>query len=230
MRRLRNWKLEFNDLNLKKILKYFKIKTVTDLYTAIAEETIEVSIIKDLLQEKPDIDKIPEKIDEELVEKITKPHTTRSDDFLVIDDQMDSLDYKLSKCCNPIFGDPIFGFVTINEGVKIHRVNCPNAEQLISRYGYRVVKAKWTNTDGNALYQANLKIVGVDDIGLVNRITDEIAKDKKVNFRSISINTIDGMFEGVMALFVKDTAHLDTLINKLKKVKGVLSASRVSTV
>ncbi len=230
LRRLRNWKLDFNDQNLKILLKYFKLKTITDLYTDIADEKIDVSVIKVILQNKPELDKLPEKIDEDLVEKITKPHTSHSDDFLVIDDNLDNLEYKLSKCCNPIFGDPVFGFVTINEGVKIHRVSCPNAEQLITRYGYRVVKAKWTSSDGKALYQANLKIVGVDDIGLVSRITDEIAKDLKVNFRSISINTIDGMFEGNLALFVKDTAHLDSLINKLKKVKGVLSAGRVSAV
>ncbi len=230
LRRLRNWKLEFNDQNLKKLLKYFKLKTVTELYTDIADEKIDVSSIKEILIDKPEITRLPDKIDEDIVEKITKPHTSRTDDFLVIDEQLDNLEYKLSKCCNPIFGDPVFGFITINEGVKIHRISCPNAEQLISKYGYRVVKAKWTSSDGTASYQANLKIVGIDDIGLVSRITDEISKDQKVNLRSISINTIDGMFEGNMALFVKDTSHLDSLINKLKKVKGVLSAGRASSV
>ena len=165
-----------------------------------------------------------------MLEKIVKPHTTGSDDFLVIDDKIDKLDYKFSKCCSPIFGDPIFGFVTINEGIKIHRVNCPNAQQLISRYGYRIVKAGWTRSDGSAIYQADVKIVGIDDIGLVSRVTDVISKDAKVNMRSMSINTNDGMFEGHVTFFVKDTIHLDALINKLKKVKGVLSANRISSV
>ncbi|HEY4785443.1 MAG TPA: RelA/SpoT family protein, partial [Bacteroidales bacterium] len=133
LRKLRNWKLEFNDNNLKKLLKYYKLKTVTDLYAAIADENIDVSGVKELLQEKPEVAKTPEKIEEEVAEKIIKTHTPRSDDFLVIDEKVDNLDYKLSKCCNPIFGDPIFGFVTVNEGVKIHRVNCPNAERLMTR-------------------------------------------------------------------------------------------------
>ena len=232
LRRLRNWKLEFNDNNIKKLLKHFKIKTVTDLYAAVAEEKIDVSGIKELLQDKPEIAKTPEKIDEEMIEKIIKPHTATSDkdDFLLIDENVANLDYKLAKCCNPIFGDIIFGFVTIHEGIKIHRINCPNAEQLINKYGYRVVKARWTTSDGKSNFQVNIKIVGADDIGLVSRITDLVSKDLKVNMRSISINKIDGMFEGNLALFVKDTTHLDILINKLKKVKGVLSASRLSSV
>jgi GTP pyrophosphokinase len=228
-RRLRNWKLEFNDQNLKKLLKYYKFKAVTDLYAAIADEKFDVSEIKDLLQEKSEISKIPDKIEEDIVEKIVRPHTPRSDDFLVIGENLDNLDYKLSKCCSPIFGDAIFGFVTVSDGVKIHRVNCPNADQLISRYGYRLVKARWTRSDGSALYQADIKVVGVDDIGLVSRITDVISKDLKVNMRSITIDTSDGMFEGFVTLFVKDTIHLDALINKLKKVKGVLSVGRVSS-
>jgi GTP pyrophosphokinase len=230
LRRLRNWKLEFNDQNLKKLLKFYKLKTVTDLYAAIAEEKFDVSTIKDLLNEKPEVTKIPEKIDEEAIGKIVKTHAVKTEDFLVIDEKLANLDYKLSKCCNPIFGDPIFGFVTIGDGVKIHRVSCPNAEQMISRYGYRVVKASWTRSDGSSLYQADIKIVGVDDIGLVSRITDVISKDLKVNMRALTIDTTDGMFEGHIKLFVKDTAHLDTLINKLKRVKGVLNTSRISSV
>jgi GTP diphosphokinase / guanosine-3',5'-bis(diphosphate) 3'-diphosphatase len=231
VRRLRNWKLEFNDNNLKKILKHFKLKTVTDLYASIAEEKLDISMIKEILQDKPEVSRVPEKIDEDLIGKIVKTHTpSKADDFLVIDDKMDSLDYKLSKCCNPIFGDPIFGFVTILDGIKIHRMNCPNAQQLISRYGYRIVKATWTQSDGSALYQANVKIVGIDDVGLMSRITDVISKDTKVNMRSISVNTTDGMFEGNVTFFVKDTIHLDALINKLKRVKGILSVNRISTV
>jgi GTP pyrophosphokinase len=222
--------LEFNDNNLKKLLKYYKLKSVTDLYAGIADEKIDVSEFKELLQEKVEPAKIPEKIDEDVAEKIIKTHTPKTVDYLVIDEKVDNLDYKLSKCCNPIFGDSIFGFVTVTEGVKIHRVNCPNAERLMTRYGYRVVNARWTRSDGSALYHADIKIVGVDDMGLVSRITDVISKDLKVNMRSMSINKNDGMFEGLVTLFVKDTAHLDALINKLKKVKGVLSANRISSV
>jgi len=229
LRKLRNWKLEFNDNNLKKLLKYYKLKTVTDLYASIADQKVDVATVKELLLEKPETAKVPEKIEEEVVEKIIKSHTPKTEDYLVIDEKVDNLDYKLSKCCNPIFGDPIFGFVTINEGVKIHRVSCPNAEYIISRYGYRVVSAQWTRSDGTSVYQVDIKVVGIDDIGLVSRITDVISKDMKVNMRSISINKNDGMFEGFVTLFVKDTVHLDALINKLKKVKGVLSAHRISS-
>ncbi len=230
LRRLRNWKLEFNDHNINKLLKHYKLKTVTDLYAAIAQEKFDVSDIKVLLNEKTELARTPEKIDEEAIEKISKTHSLKTDDFLVIDEILDKLDYKLSKCCSPIFGDPIFGFVTISEGVKIHRINCPNAAQMISRYGYRVVKAAWTRSDGSSLYQAEIKVVGVNDIGIVSRITDAISKDLKVNMRSISIDTSDGMFEGYIKLFVKDTSHLDILINKLKRVKGVLNTSRISAV
>jgi GTP diphosphokinase / guanosine-3',5'-bis(diphosphate) 3'-diphosphatase len=227
-RRLKNWKLSFNDVNIKKLQKHFKLKNATDLYSLIAEDKVDLSVVKDLLIEKPDVQKTPEKIEEEIVEKIVKTHTSKSDDFLIIDNKLDSLDYKLAKCCNPIFGDPIFGFVTINEGVKIHRINCPNAEQMISRYGYRVVNARWTNNDGQAHYLADVRIVGIDDIGLVSRITDLLSRDLKVSMRSINIDTNDGMFEGRISLFVKDSAHLDNLLLRLKRVKGVLNASRLN--
>lgn len=229
MRRLKNWKLPFTDAAQQKVLKHFKLKNVKDLYALLAEDKVDFSEIKDLLVEKPELPKAPEKIEEEDVEKLVKTHTTKSDDFLIIDEKVDKLDYKLAKCCNPIFGDPIFGFVTINEGVKIHRVNCPNADQMISKYGYRVVNARWTRSDGSALYQADVRIVGIDDLGLVSRITDVLSKDMKVNMRSITIDTNDGMFEGRISLFVKDSEHLDGLLVRLKKVKGVLNATRLSS-
>ncbi len=226
-RRLKNWKFPYNDATLKKLTKHFKVKTVTDLYALIAEDKVDFAVVKELLQEKPEVQRSPEKIEETVVEKIVKSHTTKTDDFLIIDNKVDSLEYKLAKCCNPIFGDPIFGFVTINEGVKIHRTNCPNAEQMISKYGYRIVNAKWTNNDGNVQYQADIRVVGIDDIGLLSRISDLLSRDLKVNMRAISFDTNDGMFEGRISLFVKDNSHLDNLLVKLKKVKGVMSASRL---
>lgn len=226
-RRLKNWKYLFNDLNLKKLQKHYKVKNVTDLYALIAEDKVDFAEIKEVLQEKPEVQRAPEKIEETVVGKIVKSHTSKSDDFLIIDNKVDSLDYKLAKCCNPIFGDPIFGFVTISEGVKIHRSNCPNAEQMISKYGYRIVNARWTSNDGSTQYQADIRVVGIDDIGLLSRISDLLSRDLKVNMRSISFDTNDGMFEGRISLFVKDNAHLDNLLVRLKKVKGVLSASRL---
>lgn len=228
-RRLKNWKFPYNDANLKKLQKHYKVKTITDLYGLIADDKVDLTIIKELLQEKPETQRTPEKIEETVVDKIVKSHTSRSDDYLIIDNKIDSMEYKLAKCCNPIFGDPIFGFVTINEGVKIHRVNCPNAEQMISKYGYRVVKARWTSHDGNVQYQADVRVVGIDDIGLVSRISDLLSRDLKVNMRSISFDTNDGMFEGRISLFVKDNSHLDNLLIRLKKVKGVLSATRLGS-
>ena len=227
-RRLKNWKIPYNDNTLKKILKHYKLKSTFDLYSLLAEDKLDYAVIKDLVIEKNETQRLPEKIEDDTVDKIVKNHASKNDDFLIIDNKLDNLDYKLAKCCNPIYGDPIFGFVTINEGVKIHRVNCPNAEQMISKYGYRVVNARWTNSDGNAHYQADVRIVGLDDIGLVSRISDLLSRDLKVSMRSISIDANDGMFEGRLSLFVKDNAHLDNLLIRLKKVKGVLNATRLS--
>jgi GTP diphosphokinase / guanosine-3',5'-bis(diphosphate) 3'-diphosphatase len=228
-RRFRNWKITFNDVNVSKLLKLFKVKSSIELYSLVALDKVDFSHIKEVLTTKVDTQKSPERIDDALVEKIIKNPTASSDDYLIIDEKVDNVDFKLAKCCRPIFGDSIFGFVTVNEGIKIHRMNCPNASRLMEFYGYRVVKAKWTQTDGSALYQADIRITGVDDIGLLSRVSDVISKDLKVNMRSLSINTNDGMFEGNISLFVKDTQHLDALINKLKKVKGVLATSRISS-
>ncbi len=138
------------------------------------------------------------------------------------------MEYKLAKCCNPIHGDSIFGFVTISSGITIHRMNCPNAQQLLSRYGYRVVKARWNQKEKGSSFPVTLQITGMDDLGIVSNISDVISKDLQVNMRSISIDSNDGMFEGSITLFVKDTQHLEALIRKLKKVKGVINIRRTS--
>ena len=145
--------------------------------------------------------------------------------MLLIGEDMDVIEYKLAKCCNPIPGDEVFGFVTINEGIKIHRTTCPNAVELLSNYGYRVVKAKWTSQKEIA-FLAGLKIIGTDRVGLINDISTVISSELKVNMRSISIDTDSGIFEGTIMLYVNDTRHLDLLIEKLEKVTGVVKVSR----
>jgi len=227
-RRFKNWKIEFEDQNINKLLRHYKFKNATDLYSQVAKEKIDILEIKELLtgEDKDIRTKEPDRIEEELVEKMVGPGI-KQDDYLVIDDQLDKVEYKLSKCCNPIFGDDIFGFVTIGSGITVHRVNCPNAAQMISRYGYRVVKAQWSETEKQVYLPASIRITGIDDMGILSRISDAISKDLKVNMRSVSIDSNEGMFEGSITLFVKDTGHLDVLIKRLAKIKGVLSVSRL---
>ncbi len=146
-------------------------------------------------------------------------------DMLLIGEDMDKIDYELAKCCNPIPGDDVFGFVTVNEGIKIHRTTCPNAVELMSNYGYRIIKAKWTSQKELA-FLAGLRLTGIDRVGLVSDVTRIISTELKVNMRSIKIETNDGIFEGNIMLFVNDTSHLETLMKRLGKVPGIVDATR----
>ncbi|MEX2597381.1 MAG: ACT domain-containing protein, partial [Salibacteraceae bacterium] len=145
---------------------------------------------------------------------------------LVIGDSLENLDYKLAHCCNPIPGDNIFGFITVNDGIKIHRQNCPNAIQLMSNYAYRIIKAKWTNTEVIA-FLAAIRIQGIDQVGLVNDVTKVISSEYNVNMRSISFDTDDGIFEGTIKVYVNDTTHLTELMRKLRNIDGVTNVSRI---
>jgi GTP pyrophosphokinase len=227
-RRFRNWKVEFNDTSIRKVIQHFKYRDATDLYFDVATEKVELLQIKELLtSSEKALEVKPERIEEATVDRLVKTASRESGDFLVIDEKLANIEYKLSPCCNPILGDAIFGFVTIGSGLSIHRTNCPNAQQMLSRYGYRVVKARWNSNDKGAFFPVTLRITGMDDLGIVSNISDVISKDLKVNMRSISIDSNDGMFEGSITLFVKDTQHLEALIRKLKKVKGVLNIKRL---
>ena len=147
-------------------------------------------------------------------------------DMLMIGDDLKKLDYNLSSCCNPIPGDDVFGFVTELEGIKIHRVNCPNAVKLLSNYAYRVVRAKWVN-DKLISFLAGLKITGTDEIGIVNNITNVISSENHVNMRAINFDTDGGVFEGTIMVYVHDTKHLNHLKSNLKKIKGVNRVERI---
>lgn len=229
-RRLKNWKMEFSDELMQKLLKHYNLEKPVDFYYHIATEKIDISEVKDVIQSlltdtKPQLtEQNAEPGDEKNFSKVLPEES----DFLLIDQKLDGVDFKLAKCCNPIYGDDIFGFVTVHEGIKIHRTNCPNARQMLGRFDYRVVKAKWKKTAKLRTFQATVRVAGIDDIGLVNRLTNVISKDMKVHMRSISIDSNDGMFEGNIKLNIDSLKHLDYLIKKLKKENGVLRASRVN--
>ncbi len=227
MRRLKNWKIPYNDTMIQGLLNHYHLKYAMDLYFLIASEKLELLEIKNVLL-KPEV---PDSFTEEAVseEKETREiKTPQYSDYLIIQDRVEGLDYKMSKCCNPVFGDSIFGFVTISEGIKIHRTSCPNAHNMLSRYPYRLIAARWSNSVNIPSFIASVKITGVEDIGMVNKIADIIA-DNKVSMRSFNYNMSDGLFEGMLNIMVPNSDVLYTIIRKIQGTKGIIKASRIDS-
>ncbi|MBY0244776.1 MAG: bifunctional (p)ppGpp synthetase/guanosine-3',5'-bis(diphosphate) 3'-pyrophosphohydrolase [Sphingobacteriaceae bacterium] len=221
-RKLKSLKITYNTENLEKIAYYFKLQATQDLFVAVANAKIELKDLKEFLNDENALDTNNPKIQEEFVAQKSK---SGEKDVLLIGEDMQLIDYNLAKCCNPIPGDDVFGFTTINDGIKIHRTNCPNATQLMANYGYRMVKAKW-NSDQQLTFLTNLHIIGIDAVGLINNITQVISNDFKVNMRSITVETEDGIFDGMISIYIKDTNHLENLIKNLLEVNGVTSVTR----
>ncbi len=230
LRRFKNWKIEVDDGRFSRLSKKKGFKTVSDFYQAIAQETIDIHEIRDAYLDMETRDSNPD-IVIRTAEAFTKeaapiPDTASKEDVLVIGENLKNIDFKLAKCCNPIYGDDVFGFVSVTGGIKIHRTDCPNAPQMISRFGYRIVKAKWSGKSIGSQYPITLRVVGHDDIGIVTNITSIISKEKNVSLRSISIDTNAGLFQGNLTIMVDDTKELDSIIKKIKQVKGVKNVSR----
>lgn len=227
-RRFKNWKIPFTQDNLNKLLKYYNIKEATKFFAAVDTGKIDVTELKEVLTEKTDEEGKPEKEQSQEPPAVSHPPTegASTKDYIIIGDNLQGLDYKLAKCCNPIYGDEIIGFITKTEGIKIHRASCVNARQLISKYNYRVVEAHWKKTREKTSFQTRIKISGIDEIGMVNRISDIISNNMKVKMRSISIDSDNGLFEGYINCYVGSTKNLDALISKLKKEKGILKVVR----
>ncbi len=227
MRRMKNWKIAYGDTLIQKLLNYYNLKTAQDLYYLIAAEKLELLQIKDVLQ-KEEINE-PGVAAAAIQEKETKESRESIDsqfsDYLIIEDRVEGLDYKLAKCCNPVFGDSVFGFVTISEGIKIHRTSCPNAHNMMARYPYRLIAARWSKSKSGASFIAAVKITGVEDIGMVNKIADVIA-DHNAVIRSFNYNMADGLFEGMLNIIVPNSDVLHSIIRKIQSIKGILKASR----
>jgi len=229
-RRLRNWKIQFSDANVKNLLKHYNLKYALDLYFLISQEKIFLSAIKEFLSnDKHKELKLPKEENHPVTES-PLAKTATPDDALIIANKVEKVDYTMAKCCHPILGDKIFGFVTIHSGIKIHRMDCPNARQLFEKYPYRVIQTKWVGNSGHAYFDAMLKISGIDHIGLVNRITEKITKELNVTMQSVNFQTKEGIFDGEVRVKVFSREHLEVLIRKIKRIKGVTKVTRRTTV
>ena len=230
-RKFKNRKIEYDEPTMMRLIRQMGYKQVTEFYQKIADGSLDVNQFIDRYVQA--------------IEQVTEPHevTVRSaegysmqqdeqlkqsfsGDVLVIDQNLKGIDFKLAGCCNPIYGDEVFGFVTTGGGIKIHRCDCPNAPDLRSRFGYRVVKARWAGKSKGSLYPITLTVIGHDDIGIVNNITSIISKEENIQLRGISINSHDGLFSGTLTVMIEENARLQTLVKKLRTVKGVKQVNR----
>lgn len=227
LRKLKQLKEEPTHVLLDQMRDYFKAPANFEMYYRVGRGFITAADIKKFVENKPAIQLRPRTVlpDGKTLEQELTHLKGRYNDILLIGEDMDVVDYKLAKCCTPIPGDDVFGFVTVNEGIKIHRTNCKNAPELLSHHGNRVVKAKWTSQHEVA-FLTGLKIFGTDRVGLINDVTKIISEELKVNMSSMSIHTDSGIFEGEIMLYVNDTRHLEQLIEKLRGVEGVEKVSR----
>ncbi len=226
LRKCKNWKIDLNDEAIRNLLKHFRVKLASDLYYNISTGKTDVLEIKSILSEQKE-ESGKKRVEEILSGKDTENLTfDNSEEYLVIDNNLKNVIYKLAPCCNPVFGDDIFGFVTVNDGIKIHRKNCPNAQQMIERFPYRVVKARWKGVKARSSFLATLFISGTDQEGILTDITHIISKDLGSQIRSVHIDSGKGAFEGVLKITVYNLEHLDFLIHKIQNIKGVLSVTR----
>lgn len=226
-RRLKNWKIEVTDGEVTRLSKKMGYKTLTDFYVAIHNGKINVLTLRDKLTEPDEMPDTAQHSAGTFTAETELQRISSQGDALVIDRNLKNVDYTLAKCCNPIYGDDIFGFVTINNGIKIHRKNCPNAPQMIEKFGYRIVNARWSGQqNAGGEYPITLRIIGHDDIGIVTNITSVITKENNVNMRSISVDSHDGLFEGNITVMVKEVGQLEQLMRKIRAIKGVKQVLR----
>lgn len=233
-RKFRNRKVEMEDSVMSHLVKRLGFKEMSDFYRQIVDEKLDANNIVDKYIEERDHEAnlkyagvVRSAEGFSLGGQNAEGSSFRSsDDELVIGQNLKGVDFSLAKCCNPIYGDPIFGFVTVSGGIKVHCQNCPNAPEMRKRFGYRIVKARWSGK-GQSKYQISLRIVGNDDIGIVNNITNIISKEEKIVMRSINIDSHDGLFSGNLDVLIDDTLKLEALLKKLRTVRGVKSVERL---
>ncbi len=231
-RKFKNRKIEYDESEMMRLIKRMGYKVNTDFYQAVADGTLDANNIIDkyveqLKRENESHDDAAKRSAETYNLQAAQPEEGKAkEDVLVIDQHLKGLEFKLARCCNPIYGDDVFGFVSVTGGVKIHRADCPNAADLHARFGYRIVKARWAGKSEGTQYPITLHVVGHDDIGIVTNMTSIISKETGITLRSINIQSNDGLFAGNLTVMVGDTGRLEALVKKLRTVKGVKQVER----
>ena len=230
-RKFKNRKIDIDEATLMHTMTRLGYRVVTDFYKALADGTLEINQVLEAYQQQQRHDRGELAQQTQSAGTFQMPEDTgraaiKGSDAMVIDQNMSGIDYKLAKCCRPVYGDEVFGFLTAGGGIKIHRRDCPNAMMLHSRYGYRIIQARWAGK-GASQYGVTLRVVGQDDLGIVNNITSIISKDEKILLRSISIDSHDGLFSGTLTIMLDDTTRLKQLIQKLEGVRGVKDVTRL---
>ena len=229
-RRFKNKKLDYDEATVAHLIRKMGFKEQSDFYHQIAEGRLDPTRVLDEYQALLDQSQAKEREAESAENfEYAHPATTeakKNDDVLIIDKSLKGIDFSLARCCHPIYGDKVFGFVTVNGGIKIHRADCPNAAEMQRRFGYRIVRAQWSGK-GSSHYDITLRVIGNDDIGIVSNITNIISKDEKIVMRSINIDSHDGLFSGNLVVQLDDKSKLNLLIKKLRTVKGVKQVIRL---
>ena len=229
-RKLKHLKITLNEKVVNELVVFFKLKTSLDLFYRMGNGSIENTQLKDFVSQRNNAfvsffkNRIKRSVSKQ--ENIDKDEVIANYDSLVFGNEEERLDYKMSQCCNPIPGDKVFGFVTINDGVKVHKKDCPNAISLQANYSYRILSAKWIDST-NQVFKAILKLHGVDHVGLVNEITQVISKNMSVNIHNLNISGNDGIFEGKITVSVKNKTQLDKLSESIKKIEGIDKVDRI---
>ena len=231
-RKFKNRKIELEESVMQQLVKKLHFKEVSEFYRQVTDGTLDMNTLIDKYLEIQQGDRAvtgdnqARSAEEFILDEQQQPQQYQNDDVLVIDRNLKGIDYQLAHCCNPIYGDDVFGFVTVSGGIKIHRCDCPNAPELRKRFGYRIVRAKWSGK-GASQYSITLRVIGVDDIGIVNNLTSIISKEEKLVLRSINIDSHDGLFRGNLVVMLDDNSKLEALIKRLRTVKGVKQVERI---
>lgn len=230
-RKLKNRKLEWDESILNQLIKKLAYKEAGDFYADILENNIDLNAALDTYVELQKREAgVAERAETKSAEEfnfrdVVEPISGASDDVLVIDSNLKGVEFQMARCCHPVYGDEVFGFVSVSGGIKIHRETCPNAHDMRTRFPYRIVKARWAGKGGST-YPITLHVVGQDDLGIVNNITSIIAKEEHIMLRNISIESNEGLFYGELTVMVDDTTQLNGLMKKLRTVRGVKAVSR----
>lgn len=229
-RKLRHLKINFDDKIINELVNYFKLRTSLDLFYKMGNGSIDNVLLKEFITQRSNsfVNFFKNKIKRvsKTAPPIDKDEVSVNYDLLVFGKEEERLDYKISQCCNPIPGDKVFGFITINDGIKVHKKDCPNAISLQANYAYRILNAKWIDSSKQE-FMAILKIFGEDHVGLVNEITEIISKNMSVNIQGLNISGHDGIFEGKITVTIKNNSQLQKLSDSIKKIKGIETVERI---